>query len=128
MGTQHAQRVVVKRNICTEDNTQRVGTSNQWPVQNMHISSLINGIECMCMSQCLCVCTISNRLVYCMPHHTCITIWYVQVYCVLECVRICHYDDVQVHVCNNASVCTSVSQHECMHVHALCVNCKEITA
>ena len=25
--------VVVKRNTCTEDNTQRVGTSNQWPVQ-----------------------------------------------------------------------------------------------
>ena len=34
MGTQHAQRVVVKRNTCTEDNTQRVGTSNQWPVQS----------------------------------------------------------------------------------------------
>ena len=46
-----------------------------------------------------------------MPH-TCITIWYVQVYYVLECVRICHYDDVQAHVCNNASVYTSVSQHE----------------
>ena len=32
-GTQHAQRVVVKRNTCTEDNTntQRVGTSNLWP-------------------------------------------------------------------------------------------------
>ena len=38
--------------------------------------------------------------------------------------RICHYDDVQVHVCNNASVCTSVSQHERMHVH---VNYKQIT-
>ena len=36
------------------------------------------------------------------------------------CVKICHYDDVQVHVCNNASVCTSVSQHERMHFHALC--------
>ena len=36
-----------------------------------------------------------------------------------ECVRIGHYDDVQVHVCNNASVCTSVTQHERMHVHAL---------
>ena len=59
--------------------------------------------------------------------HTCTTLWYVQVYCVLECVRICHYDDVQVHVSNNASVCTSVSQHERMHVHALCVSCKEIT-
>ena len=37
MGTQHAQRVVVKRNTCTEDlcnNTHRVGTSNQWPVQH----------------------------------------------------------------------------------------------
>ena len=44
----------VKRNTCTEDNTQRVGTSNQWPVQTcMYNSSLINGIECMCMSQCL---------------------------------------------------------------------------
>ena len=38
--------------------------------------------------------------------------------------RICHYDDLQVHVCNNASVCTSVSQHERMHVH---VNYKQIT-
>ena len=72
------------------------------------------------------VCTISTRQVYCMPH-TCITIWYVQAYCVLECMRICHYDDVQVHVCNNASVCTSVSQYKRMHVHALCVSCKEIT-
>ena len=36
MGAQHAQRVVVKRNTCTDgtcNNTQRVGTSNQWPVQ-----------------------------------------------------------------------------------------------
>ena len=42
--------------------------------------------------------------------------------------RICHYDDGQVHVCNNAaSVCTSVSQHERIHIHALCVSCKEIT-
>ena len=41
--------------------------------------------------------------------------------------RICHYDDVQIHVCNSASVCTSVSQHERMHAHALCVSCKEIT-
>ena len=39
---------------------------------------------------------------------------------------LCHYDDVQVHVSNNASVCTSVSQWERMHVHALCVSCKEI--
>ena len=38
-----------------------------------------------------------------------------------------HYDDVQVHVCNNARVCTSVSQQERMHVHALRVSCKEIT-
>ena len=35
MGTQHAQRVVVKRNTFTEDNTQRVGTSNEWPVQTI---------------------------------------------------------------------------------------------
>ena len=48
-------------------------------------------------------------------------------YCVLECVRICHYDDVQVQVCNNASMCTIVNQHERIHVHALCVSCKEIT-
>ena len=54
METLHAQKVVVKRNACTEDNTQRVGTSNQWPVQTcMHNSSLINGTECVCMSQCL---------------------------------------------------------------------------
>ena len=100
MGTQHAQRVVVKRNTCTEDtcnNTQRAGTQisglykhaqavNKW--NRMHVMS-----------------------------HTCITIWYVQVYCVLECVRICHYNDVHVHVRNNASVCTNVSRHERMHVH-----------
>ena len=46
MGAQHAQRVVVKRNTCTEDmckNTHRVGTSNQWPVQTCTTaSSLIN--------------------------------------------------------------------------------------
>ena len=73
------------------------------------------------------VCTIITRQVYYMPH-TCITLWYVQVFCVFECVRICHYDDGQVHVCNNAaSVCTSVSQHERIHDHALCVSCKEIT-
>ena len=76
------------------------------------------------------VCAISTRPVYCMPH-TCTStcICYAQVYCVLECVRICHYYNVQVHVCNNASVCISVNQHECMHVHALhvCVNCKEIS-
>ena len=77
---------------------------------------------CMHMSQCLCVCVPS--LPDSMPH-TCIAIWYVQVYCVHECVRMCHYDDVQVHVCNNASVYTSVSQHERMHVH---VNCKQIIA
>ena len=82
---------------------------------NMHNSSLINGIECMCMSQCLGVCLPSSQ-------DRLIAIWYVQVYCVLECVRIYHYDDVQVHVCNSASVCTSVSHHELMHVHALCVS------
>ena len=50
-------------------------------------------------------------------------------YCVLECVRICHYDDVQVQVCNNASMCTSVNQHERipMFMHYICVSCKEIT-
>ena len=89
---------------------------HKWNRMHVHVTMFVS------------VCTISNRLVYCMPHHTCITIWYVQVYCVLECVRICHYDDVQVHVCNNASVCTSVSQYERMHVHALCMNCKEIIA
>ena len=34
------------------------------------------------------------------------------------CTRVCEnmpYDDLLVHVCNNASVCTSVSQHERMH-------------
>ena len=71
---------------------------------NMHNSSLIMHVH---VTMFVSVCTISTRLVYCMPH-TCITIWYVQVYCVLECVRICHYDDVglQVHVCNNACSCT----------------------
>ena len=38
MGTQHTQRVAVKRNTCTEDtynNRPRVGTSvkSQWPVE-----------------------------------------------------------------------------------------------
>ena len=45
--------------------------------------------------------------------------------CVFMCVYVCVY--VQVHVSNNASVCTSVSLWERMHVHALCVSCKEIT-
>ena len=27
----------------------------------------------------------------------------------------CRYDSVQSHVCNNASVCTSVSQHELIY-------------
>ena len=53
--------------------------------------------------------------------HTCINIWYVQVYCVLECVRKCQYDDVQVHVCNNASVCTSVRMSACVHMYYVCV-------
>ena len=115
MGTEHAQRVIVKRYTCTEDTCKRVGTSNQWPVaqqqfnkwnrMHVHVTMFVS------------VCTIITRQVYCMPH-ACITIWYVQVYCVLECVRICHYDDVQVHMCNNARVCTSVSQHERMH--AMC--------
>ena len=50
MGTQHAHRAVVKRNYCAEDrcnNAQRVSASHQSPVQQL------NGIECMCMSQCL---------------------------------------------------------------------------
>ena len=44
MGTQHAQRVVVKSNTCTEDtcnNTQRVGTSNQWLYK--HAQQQFNG-------------------------------------------------------------------------------------
>ena len=55
MGTRHAQRVVVKRNTCTEvtcNNTLKVGTL---VCTNLHNSSLINGIECTCMSQCLSV-------------------------------------------------------------------------
>ena len=40
--------------------------------------------------------------------------------CVCVCVRVCvcentPYDSVQGHVRNNASVCTSVSQHEFMY-------------
>ena len=68
MGTQHAQRVVVKRNTCTEDNAQRVGTSisglykhaqqqfNKWNRMHVHVS----------------VCTIITRH---MPHYA-ITIMY----------------------------------------------------
>ena len=105
MRTQH---IVVKRNTCTEDtcnNTQRVSASNQWPVK--HAQQQFNKCNRMHVHVAM-VCTIIIRQVYCMPY-TRISIWYVQVYCILECVRICHYDDVQVQVCNNASVCTSVS-------------------
>ena len=111
MGTQHAQRVLVKRNTCiyvqqyTESVHQISGlykhAQQQFNKRNrMHVD----------VTMYVSVCTIITRQVYCMPH-ICLTIWYVQVYCVIECVRIGHYDDVQkVHVCNNASVCTSVSQ------------------
>ena len=58
MGTdQHAQRVVVKRNTCTEDVQQytesRYIKSVTCTIMHYMYSSLINGIECMCMSQCL---------------------------------------------------------------------------
>ena len=70
MGTQHAQRVVVRQNdslcivariLCTSIYLYR-GYVQQYTESrciksvactNMHNSSLINGIECMCMSQCL---------------------------------------------------------------------------
>ena len=87
-----------------------------YPRTSMHNSSLItcNRMH-VNVTMFVSMCTIITR---CMPH-TCITIWYVQVYCILECGRICHYDDVQVHVCNNASVCISV--------RAPCTMCKETT-
>ena len=34
------------------------------------------------------------------------------------------YDGVQVHVCNNISVCTSASQYEHMHVYVLQCMCE----
>ena len=82
---------------------------------NMHNSSLTNGIECICMSQCLsmCVPSLPDRPIAYHIHVQCITIWYVQVYRVLECVRICHYNDVYIRV-HNPSVYTSMSQHERM--------------
>ena len=125
VGIQHAQRVVVKGNTCTEDTCMctihRVGTSNQglykhaqqqcnkWNKMHLHVTMFVS------------VCTIITRQVYCMTHTylRVSTVWYVQVYCVFGYGRICHCDDVQVHVCNNASVCTSVSQHERMHAHVL---------
>ena len=82
---------------------------------NIHSSSLVNGIMHVHVTMFVSVCTIITRQVYCMPHINITCIWYVQVYCVLEYVRICHYDDVQVQVCNDASVYTSVSQHERMY-------------
>ena len=122
MGTQPAQRVAVKRNtlqrmcaIRRELIYQISGLYkhpqqqfNKWYRMYVHVTMFVS------------VCTIIPRKVFVLPH-TCITLWYVQVYCVLECVRICHYGDVQVYVCNNASVYTSVSQYERMHIHALCV-------
>ena len=75
MGTQHAQRVVVNRNTCTEDtcnNTQRVGTSDQWPYK--HAQQQFNKWNRMHVHVTMfaSVCTISARQGYCMPH-TCIT-------------------------------------------------------
>ena len=59
---------------------------------------------CTCHNVCECVYHhYQTGLLYMYNHLVC------AVYCVLECG---HYDDVQVHVCNNASV----SQHEHMHV------------
>ena len=108
MGTQHAQRVVVKRNTGTED-TCKIHRELVHKISGLYNhAQQCSLIKCMCMSKYLSVCvpSVSTGLLY---------------------ATLCHYDDVQVHVCNNASVCTSVSKHERMHVHALCVSCKEIT-
>ena len=67
MGTQRAQRIVVKRNTCTEDNTQRVGTSNQWPVQTCTTAVKWNRMHVR-VTMFVSVCTIIIKQVYCMPH------------------------------------------------------------
>ena len=80
MGNQHAKREIVKRNPCTEDtcnNTQYTESRYIKSVActNMHNSSLINGIECMCM---LNVCE-------CVYYHYQTGLLYA---------TLCHYDDV----------------------------------
>ena len=71
MGTQHAQRVVVKRNTCTEDNTQRVSTSISGLYKHAQ-QQFNNGIECnVRVTMFVSVCTIitGQDYCYCMPHH-----------------------------------------------------------
>ena len=93
--------ILVQR-ICATIHRELVHQISGMACTNMHNSSLKNGIECMCMSQCLsmCVPSLPDRLIAYHMHVQCITIWYVQVYRVLECVKICHYNYVQVHVCS----------------------------
>ena len=52
----------------------------------------------MCVCVCVCVCV-----------HVCVRV------CVVVYKKITPYDSVQGHVRNNASVCTSGSQHEFMY-------------
>ena len=124
-GAQHAQRVVVKRNSCTEDtcnNTQRVVTSNQWPVQTcttaavnkwnrmyLHVTMFVRCVYHHCQTGLLYATYMYNYL-----HQL-----YVQVYCVLEFAITMMYRSM----CATMQACaTSVSQHERMHVRALCVS------
>ena len=98
MRTQHAQRVVVKRNICTEDNAQSLYIKSV-ACTNMHNSSLINGIECMCMSQCLWVCivpSLPDRFIVChiMPLRLCTGP------CVQQCKRVHKCEPVGAHACS----------------------------
>ena len=106
MGTQHAQRVVVKRNTYREDNPQRVVTSNQWPVQTCTTAVKWNEIH-VHVTMFVSVCTIISRQVYYMPHYA-ITMMYRS-------------------MCTTMQACAQVSQWEHMHFYVLCVNCKEIT-
>ena len=66
---QHAQRIVVKRNTCTEDkcnNTQSVGTSSQSPIKTctfnkwnrMHVHDTISVSVCIIISRQVIVCHI----------------------------------------------------------------------
>ena len=91
---------------CTKSNCQKERIReqgqqqfNKWNRMHMHVTMFV----------CVCVQSLPDRFI--MPH-TCITSGTCK--CTVY-LRICHYDEVQVHVCNNASLCTSVSQHERMH-------------
>ena len=53
MGIQHAQRAVVKRITCTVTEDRYRESVHQISGLYKHAQQQLNGIECMCMSQCL---------------------------------------------------------------------------